>query len=261
MKGRRTPRRHEVIARRASRDILETYPRVLGVFLDGSVGRGEPGPYSDIDLMVIVRGKPPRWFSRLDSGILVTVGFSTPAKYRAALRNPQEFLWSRGGARSARILHDTNDLLRKLRRERLRAEFPPRLQERLLASMYEEIIEYAGKLRNGHARRNTYLMRYAARVIAGFAETAVLGLNDLSPPTENVLWRVVSSARRKPRHLSVDYPVAAGLRGTVGTDRVYRAALRLTRETLRLIRETYVGRARIAWFRELLAQPLESVDL
>src|SRR3989304_6121731 len=149
MKGRRTPGSPAVLPRPAARDILEAYPRVLGIFLDGSVGRGEPGPYSDIDLLVVVRGRPPRWFSRLDSGILVTVGFLTTAKYRGALRNPQEFLWARGGASSARILHDTRGLLRKLRGERLRAGVPPRLQERLLANLYEEVIEYAGKLRNG----------------------------------------------------------------------------------------------------------------
>ena len=261
MKGRRTPGRHEVIARRAARDILEAYPRVLGIFLDGSVGRGEPGPYSDIDLLVVVRGRPPRWFSRLDSGILVTVGFLTTAKYRGALRNPQEFLWARGGASSARILHDTRGLLRKLRGERLRAGFPPRLQERLLANLYEEVIEYAGKLRNGHTRRDAYLVQYAARAIAGFAETAVLGLNDLSPRTENVLWHVVSAAQRKPRHFVVDYPVAAGLRGTPRTDHVYRAALRLASETLHLVRDTYSGKARIAWFKEILAHPPESVGL
>jgi len=50
-------RRFDRVARRAADLIMSRYPRTLGVVVNGSVGRGEPLPYSDVDIMPIKRNR------------------------------------------------------------------------------------------------------------------------------------------------------------------------------------------------------------
>jgi predicted nucleotidyltransferase len=42
-------------AREAAKRIRERYPGVVGILVDGSVGRGNQGPFSDVDVLVIMR--------------------------------------------------------------------------------------------------------------------------------------------------------------------------------------------------------------
>jgi hypothetical protein len=94
-------------------------------------------------------------------------------------------------------------------------------------------------------------------VIAQHVETALTTLNDLSIISENYVWSQILRSKKRPRHLAVDYPLALGIRGTQDTSKVYRSALRLCRETLRLVKGEYGGLAKHVRFRELLAVPLE----
>ncbi len=127
--------------------------------------------------------------------------------------------------------------------------------------MYHNIIEYSGKLRNGWRNRDEYMTRYAARVIAQCVESSIIALNEISIVSENYVWHHVLRAKKRPRHLAMDYPVALGIRGTKETSEVYRSALRLCGETLRLIRNSFREKAQHKRFRALLAEPLEKHGL
>lgn len=126
---------------------------------------------------------------------------------------------------------------------------------------YSNIIEYAGKLRNGWHTRDEYLTRYAARIIAERSQNAVMALNKISPISENIVWHQVMKAKKKPLHFAADYPIALRLAGTSRTRRVFLSGLRLARESLRLIKKEYGGTVTQRNFRTLLAQPLETHGL
>ncbi|TMI08768.1 hypothetical protein E6H34_02950 [Candidatus Bathyarchaeota archaeon] len=105
------------------------------------------------------------------------------------------------------------------------------------------------------------MMRYTARVIAQHVERAIVTLNDISIVSENYVWHQVLKSRMRPTNLGTHYPIALGLRGTKETSKVYRSALRLGKETLRLIRNSFGEKARHKRFRALLAEPLERQGL
>ena len=222
-------RKHfDLIARRAAKQVRKSYPRTLAIAVDGSVGRGQPGPHSDIDTFVLVKpGKKPEPFSYFDRGCYVGVGFETAGK--KAHKDPMDFYWARGGAFSARILYDPKGVLKRRIGSLRRSQPTTRMIENALWEAYHNIIEYAGKLRNGRVSGDEYLIRYAARIIAGRAEEAVIVLNNLSPGSENVVWHQVMAARKKPKHFRVDYPLAGGIRGSERVDQVFSSALRLAR--------------------------------
>ncbi len=226
--------------------------------MHGSVARGEPGPFSDIDLVAVTsRGKKPSEFSYLDGRIYVGVGFLRVADLEKEFNDPKTFFWARGSAKANRVLYDPKGILKRILARWRQAKPSQQILETSLWDMYQNIIEYSGKLRNGWRNRDEYMTRYAARVIAQCVERAIIALNDISIISENYIWHQVLKAKKRPKNLDTDYPIALGIRGTRETSKVYRSALRLCRETLRLVRNEFGWKAKHRRFRELLAEPLD----
>jgi len=238
--------------------ISSKYPRVIGVTVDGSVGRGEPLPYSDIDVLAIVRGgRTPGWFSYFDDDLHVTIGFVSLKEYGEMSKTRRDFFWRRGCAQSARVLYDPEGIISGIVRKRRAAKSTLRIVEGIAWHRYCEIIEYIGKLRNGWLRGDECLTRYAAKIIAENVQEVVIALNNISPVSENVVWHQVMKARKKPHHFSTDYPIALGIKGMARTQVAYRSGLRLARETIELLRTEFRTSARIARFKSLMRQPID----
>jgi predicted nucleotidyltransferase len=242
--------------------VRREYPRLAGILVHGSVARGEPGPFSDIDLVGVTnRKRKPSEFSYFDEDIYVGVGFLSIAELKKEFSDPKEFFWARGSAKTTRILYDPRGLLRSIMLHWKKAEPSYQILEKSLWDDYHNIIEYSGKLRNGWLKHDEYLTRYSARVIAQHVQRAIIALNDLSIISENYVWHQVPHARKKPRHLRTDYPLALGIKGTPDTQAVYRSAMRLCKETLGVIRVEFGGKAKRPRFRMLLGEPLEKHGL
>lgn len=260
-------RKHfDTVVRRAAKRVLSRYPRTLAIGVDGSVGRGHPMPYSDLDIFVIMPpGRRPAPMSYFDNGCLVGVGFNTLSKKGKVGLSTQakgiDFFWARGGSLTSRILYDPKGILKRHLEFRRNSRPPGNTIEGILWDSYYNIVEYAGKLRNGWHARDEYLARYAARIIAERSQNAVMALNEISPMSENMVWHLIMRAKKKTLHFTADYPIALGLKGTSRTREVFVSALRLARESLRLIRKESSGIASQGNFRTLLAQPLETLGL
>ncbi len=255
-------RSFDAAASRAASYVRREYPSLVGVLVHGSVARGEPGPFSDIDLVAVTgRGKKPSQFSYFDGGIYVGVGFLRVAELEKEFNDPEEFFRVRGSAKATRLLYDPKNTLKRILARWRQAKPSRQVLETTLWDMYHNIIEYSGKLRNGWRSRDEYMTRYAARVIAQCAERAIIALNDISIISENYIWHQVLMAKKKPEHLETDYLIALGIRGTRETSKVYSSALRLCRETLRLVRKEYGPKAKHRRFRKLLAEPLDKHGL
>jgi hypothetical protein len=189
------------------------------------------------------------------------VGFLSVAELKGEFSDPKAFFWARGSAEATRILYDPKGILRRIMLRWKNAEPSNRVLEKSLWDDYHNIIEYSGKLRNGWRKRDEFLTRYSARVIAEHVQRAIIALNDLSIASENYVWHQALRAIKKPQHFATDYPLALGIKGTRDTSRVHRSALRLCKETLRLIKDEFEENARHRLFRELLAEPLEKHGL
>src|SRR5438132_5423117 len=99
-------------AKRAASFVRREYPSVVGVLVHGSVARGEPGPFSDIDLLAVTgRGKKASEFSYFDGDIYVGVGFLRVAELEKEFSDPKAFFWARGSAKSTRVLYDPKGIL------------------------------------------------------------------------------------------------------------------------------------------------------
>jgi len=249
-------------ARRAAILVRREFPNVIGVMVHGSVARGEPGPFSDIDLVAVTsRGRKPSEFSYFDGDIYVGVGFLRVAELEREFSDSKAFFWARGSARATKVFDDPKGILKRILARWRSAKPSQPILEKSLWDTYHNIIEYSGKLRNGWRNRDEYLTRYAAQVIAEHVERSIIALNDLSIISENYLWHQVLKAKKKPSHLGTDYPIARGIRGTKETSKIYRSALRLCGETLWLIRNDLRKKAKHKRFRALLAEPLEKHGL
>jgi len=84
--------------------VRRDYPNVLGVLIHGSVARGEPGPFSDIDLVAVTdRARKPSEFSYFDGDIYVGVGFLRVGELEREFSDPSKFFWARGSAKATRV--------------------------------------------------------------------------------------------------------------------------------------------------------------
>src|SRR3972149_4479535 len=190
-------RKHfDTVARRAARRVLAQYPNTLAIGVDGSVGRGRPLPYSDVDIFVIMPpGRRPAPVSYFESGCLVGVGFNTfNKKGKVGLSTSAkgiDFFWARGGSLTSKILYDRKGILKRHLKFRRSSGPPGSTVEDILCDSYYNTIEYAGKLRNGWHVRAEYPTKHAARIIAERSPNAWVGLDQLSPPSENKVWHLV----------------------------------------------------------------------
>src|SRR5712692_5833559 len=247
---------------RAASYVRREYPNLVGILVHGSVAREEPGPYSDIDLLAVTsQGKKPSEFSYFDGDIYVGVGFLRVAEMEREFSDPKAFFWARGSAKATRVLYDAKGILKRILARWRSAKPSQPILEKSLWDAYHNIIEYSGKLRNGWRNRDEYMMRYAAQIIAEHVERGIIAMNDLSIISENYLWHQVLKAKKRPSHFGIDYPIARGIRGTKETSKVYRSALRLCSETLRLVRNDFGKKTKHRRFRALLAEPLEKHGL
>jgi predicted nucleotidyltransferase len=255
-------RLYDEAASRAASIVRREYPQLVGILVHGSVARGEPGPFSDIDMLAVTnRNRKPSEFSYFDGDIYVGVGFMSVAELEKEFAEPKAFFWARGSAKTTRILYDPKGILLRVMLRWKKAKPTNQILEKSLWDDYHNIIEYSGKLRNGWLKRDEYLTRYSARVIAEHVERATIALNDLSITSENYVWHHVLLARKRPKHLRTDYPLALGIKGIRDTQTVYRSAMRLCRETLRMIRVEFGEKAKQPRFRTLLGEPLEKHGL
>ena len=255
-------KQYDEAASRAASLARREFPHLTGIFVHGSVARGEPGPFSDIDMVCVTNQKKKPWdFSYFDQDIYVGVGFLSVSELKREFKDPNSFFWAKGSADATRILHDPQGVLRRIMQRWKKTEPSHQLLEKSLWDEYHNMIEYSGKIRNGWLKSDEYLTRYSARVIAQHAQRAIMTLNELPIISENYLWHQILNARKRPRHLRTDYPLALGIRGTRDNGTVYRAAMRLAGETLRLVKDEFGRRAENVRFRKLLAEPLEKHGL
>ena len=102
-------------AYRTASYVRREYPNLVGVLVHGSVARGEPGPFSDIDLLAVTsRGKKPSEFSYFDGDIYVGVGFLRVAELNREFSDPKAFFWARGGAKATRVVYDPEGILKRI---------------------------------------------------------------------------------------------------------------------------------------------------
>ena len=255
-------KRYNDAANRAASLVRREHPRLAGVLVHGSVARGEPEPFSDIDMLAVTNQKrKPSEFSYFDGDIYVGVGFLSVAELEKEFTDPKAFCWARGSANATRILYDPRGVLRRMMLRWKKTKPSSQILEKSLWDDYHNIIEYSGKLRNGWLKRDEYLTRYSARVIAQRVQRAITALNDLSIISENYVWHQVLHARKRPKHLRTDYPISLGIKGIRDTQIVYRSTMRLCRETLHMIRVEFGEKAKQQRFRTLLGEPLEKHGL
>ncbi len=111
--------------RPAFEDFLEKMTRQLApsctaLGLTGSFARNDPTPYSDVDFGLFVDQLPadqPRASLRLVDGYLVSTMWIAIPERRLEMQQPDSIIWSVGGMRQLRILHDPTGALAALKSE------------------------------------------------------------------------------------------------------------------------------------------------
>jgi N-acetylglutamate synthase-like GNAT family acetyltransferase len=200
-------------------------PGVVGVAVAGSFVRGEMGPYSDLDVYVLVSGEEEvwGWETRVVAGVEVEVTRGDVRAYRARIERGDAAALREviGALAGARILRDTSGAFAALQRraveqmERLSLVRPASEEER--ASIARALSFGYRKAGNARWAGRTEAFRWEMMRLLGLVPGLVLGL---------------AGRRVAPRPLEAMAEVAPGMHGAfarclgAGTDAERWEALR-----------------------------------
>lgn len=184
--------RHERLAERIAKELVEQYGNeILGVGVMGTVGLGEEGPSSDVDMLVLAKHRGSVEDTMRD-GIPVNYTWRTSSEAEEDISTPDDwFVGLLSGWRSLKILYDPTGAFKRLadraqitppelfsrsaRVSLLRSHGLLRMLRGALASGQEEAAEVALWFSGGAAGALACLLRHVPR--SGktlFAELATL---------------------------------------------------------------------------------------
>jgi hypothetical protein len=171
--------------RRARREI----PDGVAVFLVGSYARGDAGPYSDLDLDVLVADGPRnQWPTWLDVQghrlVCVSVWIRDVATWLASQQEPQGWAFGLSSVETVRLCWAADDSWRA-RLERSQLAHPPGEPE------LDHLVGDLGKVANAWRRGDELGLRLAAQDLARSCPSLLQPLNPhprLAAGTRRCLW-------------------------------------------------------------------------
>lgn len=213
-------------------------PNVAAILLKGSHARGEAGPYSDLDIDVLVDRDPYEeylaWFEETGDGRLrhVSAAVQDVGGWMAETREPVEWAYGLPAAETTRLLWARDRFLRQ-QLDLPARKHPPEPPE------LEDFIEAWGKLRNAMHADDDRGLRLAAQSLARYCVQNLRLLNPtVRPSHRREAIRMILAFPVAPECYREDLAMCLGLSGeaTTMTD-VHLAARRLTFGTIALLRE------------------------
>ncbi len=213
-------------------------PEVTAFGLSGSFARGDAHRYSDIDLLRFVRAQGDAAYQlHYVEGKLLSLTTISIAHERDKLRQPRQAIWNVPMLRRMRILLDRDGELALLQRaaesfewDSLRAEAQTDASRDLVG-----YIEEAHKVMGALARNDDAALAYATiGVVMGMVNIAAVA-NGVLIHSESRYFREVGTALGSNSAWTHEMRLALGLEGASTVQERALAALRLYRETARLL--------------------------
>ncbi len=258
-------KRYEEALEEAKNFFVRNAKNVKAIYCVGSAARGDPGPHSDIDIVIVSGRSVPRtrrWYTGYFNGCL-TLALRIDAKQflKSYLsRYEPRFFWRFSAFQDCMVLYDPTNLISRTVRKMNKMRNDPIAQEFVIQHRYPQMLEYLGKMRNAIISKDHVMVKYAARVLAEIAGEILVAINRIQVRTENTFVRQVLKAETRPESFNRDFIEAYGY-GSKATNHltVANAALGLARSTHSLVKRKFLRGSSGNLRRLLTAQETEAL--
>jgi predicted nucleotidyltransferase len=215
---------------------------ILGIILGGSHARGDAGPYSDVDVALLVKEDvqpPPKRFFYRD-GYLVSIASKSIAGIREEMSRPNRAIFVVPGLRGARVLLDKDGSVGNLLRDidAFVWELLQSAADRYASYTIMALAEQIHKILAETPRGNELALAYAtAKLLSGLTE-AVAAQRGVLVKSDNTYYRQVEAVAGPEwaKHHRIVTGVDAEVGGSTHAKARALAAVRLYRETVELLR-------------------------
>ena len=211
-------------------------PGTLAIVLHGSYARGVAGPYSDVDLDVMLSSQPRVHYMTLllEQGqgklLHVSIGFRLWTRWQEKQQAPAKWSFSLPTRQPIRVLW----AMPELTQQQLESSYiqPAGSEET------EDFLECAGKVKNAYAVGDELSLRLAAHHLAELCPSLLGPMNSVVPvSTQSEALKTILSFSVAPPHYREDMLICLGFAGHATTMQdVYQSTLRLARSTLAMVR-------------------------
>ncbi len=216
------------------RRLREEEPKAVAVLLTGSYARGDAGPHSDVDLLVLCAGEPKTPYTAYlvetdDRLVHVSVGARQWDSWIGRQSTPAGWSFHMPAREVALVLWAAEEAQDRLRDSAL---------ERPAGSMeLEDFLECACKVKNARLSGHELALRLAAQDLARLCPS-VLGWVNSPKPARNLVEALETALAlpAAPSHYREDMLACLGLSGrAVPESELYERVMRLATGTLDLL--------------------------
>ncbi len=216
---------------------MHTYKNaVLAVYVCGSTVKKLDRPYSDLEMVCVIRDDteiPNKYY--VYEGLLVEIGYHQESEYLKAARDPSwDWPLKADQYRNRLVLFEHDNWMRKLDqavRENEQADFTETTRIQVLA-----MTESLAAVRNAELRKDRLDLRTRAFYLAWDTAKVVFLLNRKYVLTTSWFWKQLFECKEQPKEFRKLIEIVAGFVESTG-DQVTNAAEALWRETMVMVRK------------------------
>ena len=225
------------LARQISTRILETYKStVLAVYVCGSTAKKLDRPYSDLEMVCVVRDGteiPMKYY--IHDGLLVEIDYHQESEYLKAAHKPGwDWPIQADQYRNHIVLFDQDNWMRKLGEavaENDRTDFTEAIRVAALA-----MTESLAAIRNAEFKHDQVDLRTRTFYMAWDTARVVLLLNRKYVLTTSWLWKQLFECKDQPKDLKKLISIVAGFVES-SPRQLVEASERLWQETMLMVRD------------------------
>ena len=219
---------------------------ITGIILAGSHARGEPTPFSDIDIVrystIMPKIEKERYSLRYIAGHLVSVSTTTIEKKKEEMTRPERAIWVVPGLRQSVILYDERGLVAELKQMAIDFEWGS-LQKDADEYVSYEVMGYAEevhKVLGGLYRKDESAVTYGALGLVLATPGIIAVQKGLLIRTENAFFDQVYETVGLDSLWTKYHRIATGLDAVPESCSIFeyrgKASLHLYVETVQLLR-------------------------
>jgi len=196
--------------------VLSSRKDCIAIVVFGSAARGDVGPFSDIDVAVILPnlGEGVKRVSELFHDVVINISFYDLSQFIESFgaRDPWEVMWKsiliQGS--NVKVLYDPSNCWKNISMACL-VEEETDFKSEIVKSFWPGCLIHLGKMINAALENDLLYILESGGILARSISYIILTINQIPPISNRYLMLQTTDCKIKPMHFSEDFKILYGI--------------------------------------------------